>query len=676
MQAFTLEAVRELSARWIWPALLHSVWIGVLAASTAALLFQSRARLCHRARHGVLLGALALVLVGPVVATGLQRAIAKGSPAAQHVTWEITVGAKLGEAVASHRAVGGAIGGEGIVPERPTRSMVVNDCLASVVGVVTAGRRFILTVWVLCVALIAAYFSLGAGILRRVCREAEPAAQPIQRRVRTLARCLRLGRVPRVLVHTRVEEPFLCGILRPVIVLPARFVAVARGDAVDAILAHELAHFRRLDHVVNLAQRFAEMLLFFHPAVHWLSRSLRRQREFCADAAAARLTGDAFALADALERVAVLRRACRYTPVGISSTGGETSSLLPRIQELLGMKPVCTRTRTWPFFALPATGLLAFLAVSAGVADDKPGRATAAVTDAPAAPPLDNSEAARAPLPLQVAYGSQPVDSAKTIEYEVRILSGDAHRWRPLLDDRPNLAKKDGECTAWVIDGRTLNAWLAHAQRDVHFHLLQAPTVRTYDGAQASISGQQLARKRAHLPSPISTKVTDLEPEPDGAPRIQSAKPIVEQIPVGPVVSMTGKILSGKIRLTVDVRDLRLTTEASGEKNGPARDRNVPAIIERRSTVACDVPTGRYVAICMGLRPETVTAHAASGPLSGVPPRDATYPDSEVGSGDRLVVFLIGAREAADAAGVGVGREYLPISTRIEEGDSGAKPQK
>ena len=76
MQAFAIEAFRELSARWIWPALLHSVWIGLVTASMASLLIEGMAHLSHRARHAILLGAFALVAVGPLLATALPHAIA------------------------------------------------------------------------------------------------------------------------------------------------------------------------------------------------------------------------------------------------------------------------------------------------------------------------------------------------------------------------------------------------------------------------------------------------------------------------------------------------------------------------------------------------------------------------------------------------------------------------
>ena len=98
MQAFALEAWRELSARWIWPALLHSVWIGLVAGAIPALIVQSAMLRSHRARHAILLGALALVVVGPVLATAFQRAIAFPPPAEKSSAWEISGESTPGEA--------------------------------------------------------------------------------------------------------------------------------------------------------------------------------------------------------------------------------------------------------------------------------------------------------------------------------------------------------------------------------------------------------------------------------------------------------------------------------------------------------------------------------------------------------------------------------------------------
>ena len=138
-----------------------------------------------------------------------------------------------------------------------------------------------------------------------------PRRRRFVRRARALARRLRLRKLPAILVHPRIDEPFLTGLFQPAILLPARWLTLTRADLLDAILAHELAHARRLDQLVNLAQRLMEAILFFHPAVHWLSRSLRRQREFCTDHLAVRATRNPLAMASALESVALLRLSSR-----------------------------------------------------------------------------------------------------------------------------------------------------------------------------------------------------------------------------------------------------------------------------------------------------------------------------------------------------------------------------
>ena len=369
MQTLAIEAWRELSSRWIWPALLHSLWIGLLTASLASLLIQAMAHLSHRARYAVLLAGLALVVAGPILVTGLQHAIAVLLPVEPTLPWEITTFAESrGAGMSSEGAEYTPARVSRVGRTRPRSLLNFRDELASFVKFANHLRPVLVAVWLVCVVSIAGCLALGARTVRRLCREAEPAADGIQRTARAMARRLRIARVPPVLVHDRVEEPFLGGALRPAIVLPRRWISGVRSDCLEAILAHELAHARRLDHIINLAQRIVEMFLFFHPAVHWLSRSLRRQREFCADALAIRLTSDPLALAGALESVALLRLSSPPAPAGASTLGGHSTSLLPRIQELLGMKPSRKRFDLWPLVALPAAGFFALFAASAGLA--------------------------------------------------------------------------------------------------------------------------------------------------------------------------------------------------------------------------------------------------------------------------------------------------------------------
>ena len=179
-----------------------------------------------------------------------------------------------------------------------------------------------MTGWLLGVAVGGVILAAGGKALRRLLREAVPASERVQMRVHALALRLQMKSVPAVFIHRSIHDPCLFGVFRPTILLPACWLDACRADLLDSILAHELAHARRLDHVVNFVRRLVEMLLFFHPGVHWLSRSLRRHREFCADSLAVGLTGDPLALAGALESAALLRRGLARVPAGAARWAG------------------------------------------------------------------------------------------------------------------------------------------------------------------------------------------------------------------------------------------------------------------------------------------------------------------------------------------------------------------
>src|SRR5262249_409054 len=110
---------------------------------------------------------------------------------------------------------------------------------------------------------------------------------------RRIASQLGLPAAAHVIESTLVDVPMLLAGLRPVIILPVAALAALTPSQVEAILAHELGHIRRHDYFVNLLQTLAETLLFYHPAVWWLSRRIRVEREHCCDDVAVRCSGDA-----------------------------------------------------------------------------------------------------------------------------------------------------------------------------------------------------------------------------------------------------------------------------------------------------------------------------------------------------------------------------------------------
>jgi Zn-dependent protease with chaperone function len=118
---------------------------------------------------------------------------------------------------------------------------------------------------------------------------------------------LRIARPVRVLESALVRVPAVIGWLRPVILLPASALTGLTPLQLDALLAHELAHVRRYDYVVNLIQSVIETLLFYHPAVWWVSRRVREEREHCCDDLAVAVCGDAHFYATALYSMERLR---------------------------------------------------------------------------------------------------------------------------------------------------------------------------------------------------------------------------------------------------------------------------------------------------------------------------------------------------------------------------------
>lgn len=89
-----------------------------------------------------------------------------------------------------------------------------------------------------------------------------------------------------------VPVPMVIGHIKPLVLLPVAALSGLSPQQLEAILAHELAHVRRHDYLVNLIQTVVETVLFYHPAVWWVSRQLRVLREHCCDDLAVAACGD------------------------------------------------------------------------------------------------------------------------------------------------------------------------------------------------------------------------------------------------------------------------------------------------------------------------------------------------------------------------------------------------
>ncbi|MFO0999813.1 MAG: M56 family metallopeptidase [Planctomycetaceae bacterium] len=154
-----------------------------------------------------------------------------------------------------------------------------------------------------------------------------------------LSRRLRLKNSVRLFQSSLAQMPCVIGAFRPVILLPASAISGLSTDQLEALLAHELAHIRRHDFAMNVMQTLVETLLFYHPAIWWLSSRIRQEREHCCDDLAISICGDVAGYARMLVSVESLRGQVPHASV--AANGG---SLVERIRRLLPVTPEQTRS--------------------------------------------------------------------------------------------------------------------------------------------------------------------------------------------------------------------------------------------------------------------------------------------------------------------------------------------
>jgi TonB family protein len=193
--------------------------------------------------------------------------------------------------------------------------------------------------WLLAVWLAGAIFfvaRLNYGLLvasRLKSAGTESVAAEFSQMFEVISRRLGISRAVHLLHSARVQVPTVIGWLRPVVLIPASCLTGLSTEQIEAIFCHELAHVRRHDYLVSVFQSIAEALLFYHPAVWWISKQVRRERECCCDEIAVANGGDVLAYAKALSYLEERRAA--FPEFVLGANGGVLSM---RIKRLLGYK--------------------------------------------------------------------------------------------------------------------------------------------------------------------------------------------------------------------------------------------------------------------------------------------------------------------------------------------------
>ncbi len=222
------------------------------------------------------------------------------------------------------------------VPGEPSRALEgAARVLAQEGQGVPAATPWLALGWILGASLMT--LRLGGGLWwleRAYVRPSVPAPGPWRAAAGRLASRMGVRRPLDLRVTERADSPMVIGWRRPILLVPAAAFLNLDPAALEAILAHELAHVRRGDYLANLLQSAAEALLFFHPAAWWLSGHVRELREHCCDDAAAAACGDPIALAQGLSSLERLRRTLSREPQPPLALGAAKGNLMPRIARL------------------------------------------------------------------------------------------------------------------------------------------------------------------------------------------------------------------------------------------------------------------------------------------------------------------------------------------------------
>ncbi|WP_303310493.1 M56 family metallopeptidase [Hymenobacter sp. BT730] len=182
-----------------------------------------------------------------------------------------------------------------------------------------------------------------------------------------------------ILESALVRVPLVVGHLRPVILLPLGTVTGLSQSYLEAILAHELAHIARRDYLMNLLQSVAEILFFYHPAVWFITATLRNERENCCDDAATALVGgNPMTLARALTALAERCLQPHMAPRLALSAVGTDGSLLGRVRRLVQGRSAPTFTEGFMAACVVLTGMV-LLTTAVAMAGPRPAKKSPAL---------------------------------------------------------------------------------------------------------------------------------------------------------------------------------------------------------------------------------------------------------------------------------------------------------
>jgi beta-lactamase regulating signal transducer with metallopeptidase domain len=184
--------------------------------------------------------------------------------------------------------------------------------------------------WILGVGGLSLWYLGGWRQLQKLRRiGTKTVSDAIKEKTLEIAKRMGIRRAVCIVESVLVQTPTVIGWLKPIILLPASALTGLSEVQLKALIAHELAHIKRYDYMVNIVQTIIEILGFYHPAVWWMSRQIRLERENCCDDMAVALVHDRKEYAKALFSMEEIRSL--QLNLAVAASGGQLESRIGRL---------------------------------------------------------------------------------------------------------------------------------------------------------------------------------------------------------------------------------------------------------------------------------------------------------------------------------------------------------
>lgn len=315
--------------------LLHSLWIGVIVAGVLALVLRWMPTPWAPGRYAAAMLAQVVVLMSAVVV-----AVCLGSP-----VWEQPSLSSQPAPLNQSQVVRPGDAPVVTIPTLAEGAVADSRDAELPLALPNAWTGYVAWFYLAGVTLMLLRMAWAVADAGRLVRQGIPADERTSNLVDRLRREIGIGRKVRVVVSQVCDSPAVAGVLWPTLVLPVALLTELSPEAIRAILLHELAHIRRHDYLLNLGQMLIEAVLFFNPAIWWMSRQIRIEREACCDALAVKYMGEPVVYSRALADWADRRKGSTsrdMAPIAAMGIGvHRRRTLLGRLRRVLlpGEKP-------------------------------------------------------------------------------------------------------------------------------------------------------------------------------------------------------------------------------------------------------------------------------------------------------------------------------------------------